>query len=59
VVKSIASNRAEITVAPPVSRTLAYFGMISPAIAARVQSAPVGQKAAEAVAAGHAKNDKR
>jgi short-subunit dehydrogenase len=57
VVKAVESNKAEITVAPPVSRALAYFGMISPAIAARVQSAPIGQKAAEAVATGHAENN--
>jgi short-subunit dehydrogenase len=59
VLKAIRSDRAEIVVAPPVSRALSHFGMISPAIAARVQSAPVGQKAAEAVAAGHAENDTR
>jgi short-subunit dehydrogenase len=59
VLKAIRSDRAELTVAPPVSRALSHFGMISPAIAARVQSAPIGQKAAEAVAAGHAENDKR
>ncbi|HYC80598.1 MAG TPA: SDR family NAD(P)-dependent oxidoreductase, partial [Solirubrobacterales bacterium] len=53
VVKAVGSNRAEIVVAPPVSRALSHFAAISPAIAARVQSAPVGQKAAEAVAAGH------
>jgi short-subunit dehydrogenase len=57
VVKAVESNRAEVTVAPPVSRALAYLGMISPAIAARVQSAPVGQKAAEEVASGHAENN--
>lgn len=58
VLKAIDSNRAEVTVAPPVSRALSYLGMISPAIAARVQSAPVGQKAAAEVAAGHAENEK-
>ena len=56
-VKAVESNRAELTVAPPVSRALAYFGMISPAVAARVQSAPVGQKAADAVARGHAEHN--
>jgi len=56
VLKAIRSDRAEIVVAPPVSRALSHFGMISPAIAARVQSAPIGQRAAEAVAAGHAEN---
>jgi short-subunit dehydrogenase len=57
VLKAIRSNRAEIVVAPPVSRALSHFSLVSPAIAARVQSAPVGQKAAEAVAAGHAEHD--
>jgi short-subunit dehydrogenase len=57
VVKAVESNRAELTVAPPVSRSLAYFGMISPAVAARVQSAPLGQRAAEEVASGHAENN--
>jgi short-subunit dehydrogenase len=59
VLKAIAANRAEITVAPPVARALTQFAMISPAIAARVQSAPIGQKAAEDVAAGHAESDTR
>jgi short-subunit dehydrogenase len=54
VLKAIRSNRAEIVVAPPVPRALSHFAAISPAISARVQSAPVGQKAAEEVSAGHA-----
>jgi short-subunit dehydrogenase len=54
VLKAIRSNRAEIVVAPPVSRALSHFAVISPAVSARVQSAPVGQKAAEEVSAGHA-----
>jgi short-subunit dehydrogenase len=53
VLRAIRSNRAEIAVAPPATRALSHFAAISPGIAARVQSAPVGQKAAEAVAAGH------
>ena len=56
VLQAIRGNRAEIAVAPPVSRALSHFATISPAIAARVQSAPVGQKAAQAVADGHAEN---
>ncbi|MBS1879864.1 MAG: SDR family NAD(P)-dependent oxidoreductase [Actinobacteria bacterium] len=56
VLKAIRADRAEIVVAPPVSRALSHFATISPAIAARVQSAPVGQRAAAAVAAGHAAN---
>jgi short-subunit dehydrogenase len=54
VLKAIRSNRAEIVVAPPIPRVLSHFSTISPAISARVQSAPVGQKAAEEVSAGHA-----
>lgn len=54
VLKAIRSNRAEIVVAPPVSRALSHFATISPAISARVQSAPMGQKAAAEVSAGHA-----
>ncbi|MGD9737158.1 MAG: SDR family NAD(P)-dependent oxidoreductase [Solirubrobacterales bacterium] len=55
--KAIRSNRAEIVVAPPVPRALSHFAVISPAISARVQSAPAGQKAAEAVSAGHAAHE--
>ena len=54
VLKAIRSNRAEIVVAPPVPRALSHFAVVSPAISARVQSAPMGQKAAEEVSAGHA-----
>jgi len=54
VIKAIRSNRAEIVVAPPIPRALSHFATISPAISARVQSAPLGQKAAEEVSAGHA-----
>jgi short-subunit dehydrogenase len=55
--KAIRSNRAEIVVAPAVSRALSHFAAVSPAISARVQSAPLGQKAAEAVSAGHAAHE--
>lgn len=53
VLKAVRSGRTEIVVAPPVPRALSHLSTVSPAIAARVQSAPVGQKAAEEVAAGH------
>jgi short-subunit dehydrogenase len=59
VVKAIESNRTEIAVAPPLSRALAHFGLASPALSARIQSAPIGQKAAKEVAAGHQKTGKR
>jgi short-subunit dehydrogenase len=54
VVRAVRKNPTEITVAPPLTRALSHFATVSPGISARVQSAPVGQKAAEAVAAGHA-----
>ncbi len=57
VLRAIRKNTTEITVAPPLTRALTHVGLISPAISSRVQSAPVGQKAAEAVAAGHAENE--
>jgi short-subunit dehydrogenase len=57
VLKAIRSNRAELVVAPAVPRALSQFAAISPAISARVQSAPFGQKAAEEVASGHARRD--
>ncbi len=59
VVKAIESNRTEIAVAPLVPRALSHFGLASPALSARIQSAPVGQKAAEVVAAAHEKTGKR
>ena len=57
VLRAIRKNPTEISVAPPLTRALTHVGMISPAISSRVQSAPVGQRAAEAVAAGHAENE--
>lgn len=57
VLKAIRGNRAELVVAPPVSRALSHFATISPAISARVQSAPMGQKAAAEVSAGHAAHE--
>jgi short-subunit dehydrogenase len=57
VLRAIRKNPTEITVAPPLTRALSHFATISPAISSRVQSAPVGQKAAAAVAAGHAENE--
>jgi short-subunit dehydrogenase len=58
VVGAIERNRAEVTVAPRRQRLLAHLGMVTPAIAARAQSGAAGQKAAQAVAAGHPE-DKR
>lgn len=59
VVKAIEADRVEIAVAPLHQRFMAHFGMVSPSIAVRAQSGSAGQKAAEAVADGHAKTGKR
>lgn len=53
VVRAIEHNRMEVVVAPPVLRSLAHLSLVSPGIAVRVQGAPVGQRAAEAIATGH------
>jgi short-subunit dehydrogenase len=53
VVRAIERDKAEVVVAPLPQRALAHFALTSPGIAARAQSGAAGQKAAEAVAAGH------
>ena len=53
VVKAVERDRVEVVVAPIVDRALAHFGLISPGIAARVQSGSTGQKAAAAIHEGH------
>lgn len=58
VVKAIENDSVEITVAPLQQRFAAHIGMVSPSLAVRAQSGSTGQRAAEAVAAGHSK-DKR
>jgi short-subunit dehydrogenase len=58
VVKAIERDKVEIAVASPQLRVMAHIGLASPTIAVRAQSGGAGQKAAEAVAAGHSK-DKR
>lgn len=58
VVKAIERDRAEIVVAPLHLRVMVHLGLISPSAAVRAQSGSAGQKAAEAVAAGHSP-DKR
>ncbi len=55
VIKAIERDKVELAVAPLPQRALAHFGMVSPRVAVRAQSGAVGQKAAEAVAAGHSK----
>jgi short-subunit dehydrogenase len=58
VVKAIAANRVEIAVAPLPTRAMAHLGLASPTLAVLAQSGSAGQKAAEAVANGHAENSK-
>lgn len=58
VVKAVEQDRVEIVVAPLVDRVAAHLSLISPGIAARAQSGAAGQKASEAIAAGHAENAK-
>jgi len=57
VLKSVASRRVEIAVAPMVQRTMAHVGLISPHMSHRVQSGSAGQNAAESLSRGQA--DKR
>lgn len=58
VVKAVEANRVEIAVAPLPARAMAHLGMVSPSIAVRAQSGSAGQRAAEAVADGHAEHAK-
>jgi len=53
VVRAIEQDRVELAVAPLPQRALAHFALASPAIAVRVQSGALGQRAAKAVADGH------
>ena len=57
VVKAIAHNKAEITVAPVRQRVLAHFALTSPAISVKLASGSFGKKAAESVVNGQ--HDKR
>lgn len=57
VVKAIAKNKAEITVAPARQRVLAHFALASPAISVKLASGSFGQKAAASVVDGQ--HDKR
>ena len=59
VVKAVKSNRLEVAVAPLHQRVMAHAGLVSPSVADRAQSGSAGQKAAKAVADGHAKTGKR
>jgi short-subunit dehydrogenase len=52
VVRAIEGDRLEITVAPPLQRTMAHIGLVSPRLSHRAQSGPAGQRAAASVADG-------
>jgi short-subunit dehydrogenase len=53
VLKAIERDKVELAVAPLFQRALAHFALASPGISVKAQSGSAGQKAAEAVAAGH------
>ena len=55
--RAITDDRVEIAVAPLFDRVAAHAGLVSPRVAVRAQSGSVGQRAADALAAGH--KDKR
>jgi short-subunit dehydrogenase len=57
-VKAIERNKVEVTVAPIQQRIGAHIALASPSISDKAQSGSAGQKAAEAIAAGHS-SDKR
>jgi short-subunit dehydrogenase len=57
-VKAIERNKVEVTVAPLPQRAGAHLALISPALGVKAQSGSAGQKAAQAIADGHAP-DKR
>lgn len=50
---AIANDRVEVAVAPLFDRVAAHAGLLSPRAAVLAQSGSVGQRAAEAIAAGH------
>jgi short-subunit dehydrogenase len=56
--KAIVEDKVEIAVAPLIDRVAAHAGLVSPRAAVIAQSGSTGQRAAEAVTAGHSK-DKR
>jgi len=53
--KAIVEDRVEVAVAPLLDRVAAHAGLVSPRASALVQAGGVGQRAAEAIAAGHDK----
>ena len=57
VVKAIAQNKAELTVAPVRQRVLAHFALASPAVSVKFAGGSFGKKAAESVVEGQ--HDKR
>lgn len=60
VVKAVERDKVEVTVAPLRMRVLSHVALASPSISVKAQSGSAGQKAASALAEGHAKDpDKR
>ncbi len=56
VVKAIERDKLEVVVAPLPARIAAHVAMASPTISVRAQAGAAGQRAAEAIAEGHAEN---
>jgi short-subunit dehydrogenase len=56
VVKAISADKVELTVAPMRQRFLSHVALASPTVSVMSQSGSTGQKAARAVADGHATN---
>jgi short-subunit dehydrogenase len=61
VIKAIERDKTEVAVAPLPDRVMSHVALASPGLSARIQAGSTGQKAAKAVADGHATNspDKR
>lgn len=53
--RAIEDDRVEVAVGPRRQRMLAHISLVTPGFAVRAQSGATGQRAAEAVAAGHPK----
>jgi hypothetical protein len=53
--RAIEDDRVEVTVGPRRQRMLAHISLVTPGFSVRAQSGATGQRAAEAVAAGHPK----
>ena len=56
VVRAIERDKIEVVVAPLAARVASHVAMASPTIAVRSQAGSAGQRAADAIAGGHAEN---